>query len=195
MRHRFFARALLAILAVFALAAFRAAPATAPTHRASAVPEAEKAIPVEALEVSFPLDREGDPAVSRSEPSTLLAWPAPGAITSPFGGARHHPGIDIDGVTGDPATAAAPGTVLLAGAAPAGYSGYGNVVMIDHGNGIATLYAHLSKVDVAMGQTVEQGHLIGAIGATGLAFGDHLHFEVREAGKPVDPMLWLSARA
>ncbi|MCU1448794.1 MAG: peptidase [Acidimicrobiales bacterium] len=196
MQTRFSTRALMALLAVLALAAFRAAPVgTRSAHRASAVPEAEKAIPVEALEVSFPLDREGDPAVSRSEPSTLLSWPAPGAITSPFGGARHHPGIDIDGVTGDPVTAAAPGTVLLAGGAPAGYSGYGNVVMIDHGNGIATLYAHLSRVDVAMGQAVEQGQLIGAIGATGLAFGDHLHFEVREAGKPVDPMLWLPARA
>jgi murein DD-endopeptidase MepM/ murein hydrolase activator NlpD len=197
MRTRFFTRALLAPLAALALAAFRPAPAgtAGPAHRASAVPEAEKAMPVEALEVSFPLDREGDPAVSRSEsPATLLAWPAPGPITSPFGGARHHPGIDIDGVTGDPVTAAGPGTVLLAGGAPAGYSGYGNVVMIDHGNGIATLYAHLSRVDVAMAQTVEQGQLIGAIGATGLAFGDHLHFEVREAGKPVDPMLWLPAR-
>jgi murein DD-endopeptidase MepM/ murein hydrolase activator NlpD len=198
MRTRFFTRALLAPLAVLALTAFRAAPAgtAGPAHRASAVPETEKAIPVEALEVSFPLQREGDPAVSRSDPTpaTRLAWPAPGAITSPFGGARHHPGIDIDGVTGDPVVAAGAGTVMLAGGAPAGYSGYGNVVMIDHGNGIATLYAHLSRVDVAMGQAVAQGQQVGAIGATGLAFGDHLHFEVREAGKPVDPMLWLPAR-
>jgi murein DD-endopeptidase MepM/ murein hydrolase activator NlpD len=194
MRTRFFTRALLALAGVLALAAFRAAPVG--THSVSAaVPETEKAMPVEALEVSYPLDREGDPAVSRSSATTLLTWPAPGPITSPFGGARHHPGLDIDGVTGDPVAAAAAGTVLLAGTAPAGYSGYGNVVMIDHGNGIATLYAHLSRVDVAMGQAVEQAQLLGAIGATGLAFGDHLHFEVREAGKPVDPMLWLPARA
>jgi murein DD-endopeptidase MepM/ murein hydrolase activator NlpD len=196
MRTRFFTRALLALVAVLALAAFRANPVeTGAVNRAAAVPETEKAMPVEALEVSYPLDREGDPAVSRSAPGTLLVWPAPGKITSPFGDGRNHPGIDIDGVTGDPVTAAAAGTVLLAGMAPAGYSGYGNVVMIDHGNGIATLYAHLSRVDVALGQAVEQGQLLGAIGSTGLSSGDHLHFEVREAGKPVDPILWLPARA
>jgi murein DD-endopeptidase MepM/ murein hydrolase activator NlpD len=123
-----------------------------------------------------------------------LIWPAPGAITSPFGGARHHPGIDIDGITGDPVAAAAGGTVLQAGITH-GYEGYGNLVLIDHGDGISTLYGHLSRVDVTIGQTIEQGQVIGAIGATGLAFGDHLHFEVRVANHPVDPIPWLPARA
>ena len=97
-------------------------------------------------------------------------------------------------MTGDPVVAAEAGTVVLAGAAPAGYSGYGNVVMIDHGGGLSTLYAHLSRVDVAMGQSVQQGQQIGAIGATGEATGDHLHFEVRVDNKPEDPVPWLAPR-
>jgi murein DD-endopeptidase MepM/ murein hydrolase activator NlpD len=157
--------------------------------------DAAAALPIVAQEASYPADHEAGPEASRSDARPSIAWPAPGPITSPFGGRRNHPGIDIDGVTGDPVVAAGAGTVLLAGAAPAGYSGYGNVVMIDHGGGISTLYAHLSRVDVAMGQTVQQGQQVGAIGATGLAFGDHLHFEVRVADKPVDPMPWLPPRA
>jgi murein DD-endopeptidase MepM/ murein hydrolase activator NlpD len=138
---------------------------------------------------------EANPTPSAPAPPTpALVWPAPGPITSPFGGRRGHPGIDIDGVTGDPVLAAGGGTVVLAGLAPSGYSGYGNVVMIDHGGGIATLYAHLSRVDVLLGQTVAQDQRIGAIGATGLATGDHLHFEVRVDNRPTDPMTWLPPR-
>jgi murein DD-endopeptidase MepM/ murein hydrolase activator NlpD len=133
--------------------------------------------------------------VSRSSaPSTALSWPAPGAITSPFGDHRNHPGIDIDGETGDPVVAAGAGTVTMAGQAPSGFGGYGIVVAIDHGGGISTLYAHLSKVEVAMGQPVQAGQLIGAIGMTGVATGSHLHFEVRVGDKPVDPMPRLPAR-
>jgi murein DD-endopeptidase MepM/ murein hydrolase activator NlpD len=198
MRNRFSTRALTAVLAVFGLAAFRATaagsghelkPPQEPTIDAAA------ALPVVPIEASYPVDREGEPDVSRSDGAPSLVWPAPGKITSPFGDGRSHPGIDIDGVTGDPVVAAGTGTVMMAGAAPANYSGYGNVVMIDHGGGIATLYAHLSRVDVAMGQAVQQGQQVGAIGATGIATGDHLHFEVRVANKPVDPMPWLPARA
>lgn len=134
------------------------------------------------------------PAASRSQGRLVLAWPAVGIITSPFGDGRGHPGIDIDGITGDPVIAAGPGTVVGAGVAPPGLSGYGTIVAIDHGAGLMTLYAHLSRVDVATGQHVEVGQLIGAIGMTGIATGDHLHFEVRVAGVPVDPMLWLSPR-
>ena len=152
-----------------------------PSPRAEAEP-----VPVPAHDAS--------PAASRSQGRAQLQWPAPGLITSPFGDGRGHPGIDIDGVTGDPVLAAAPGTVLGAGPAPPGFGGYGTIVAIDHGNGMSTLYAHLSRVDVATGQTVAAGQLIGAIGMTGVATGDHQHFEVRIAHVPVDPMLWLPAR-
>jgi murein DD-endopeptidase MepM/ murein hydrolase activator NlpD len=90
--------------------------------------------------------------------------------------------------------AAADGTVIGAGAPPPGFNGYGTIVAIDHGNGLSTLYAHLSRVDVATGQRVGAGQLIGAIGMTGISTGDHLHFEVRVANVPVDPMLWLAPR-
>jgi len=190
MRTPFSTRALTAVVALVTLAAFRAVPAgSAHERKLSQEPtiEAAAALPIVAQEASYP------PAGEESA-GPPLAWPAPGPITSPFGGARHHPGIDIDGVTGDPVVAAGNGTVVQAGAAPAGFSGYGNLVMIDHGNGIATLYAHLSRVDVAVGQNVQQGQQIGAIGATGEATGDHLHFEVRTNNKAEDPMPWLPPR-
>ena len=198
MRNRFSTRALTAMLAVFAFAAFRAIPAGS-GHERKPLQEptlaAAAALPVVPIEASYPIDHEGGPDLSLSDGAPSLVWPAPGKITSPFGDHRGHPGIDIDGVTGDPVVAAGAGTVLLAGMAPAGYGGYGNVVMIDHGGGIGTLYAHLSRVDVTMGQSVQQGQQVGAIGATGIATGDHLHFEVRVANRPVDPMPWLPARS
>ena len=192
MRTPFSTRALTAVLAVFGLAAFRAVPAGSGHERKlSQEPtiEAAAALPIVAVDESYPAEAEGQP-----ERSTTFAWPAPGIITSPFGGRRNHPGIDINGSTGDPVTAAGDGTVVLAGMAPAGYSGYGNVVMVDHGGGLATLYAHLSRVDVAMGQAVQQGQQLGAIGMTGAATGPHLHFEVRVDNKPTDPIPWLPAR-
>jgi murein DD-endopeptidase MepM/ murein hydrolase activator NlpD len=195
MRTRLYTRALPALVGVLALAAFRAAPADSGTHPLAA-PRAPRAVAVQGIEVSFPVDPEADPpAPAGGTQRPLLTWPAPGPLNSPFGGRRHHPGIDIGGATGDPVVAAAAGTVVLAGMAPAGFAGYGNVVMVDHGQGVATLYAHLSRVDVAMGQAVTQGQLLGAIGATGEATGPHLHFEVRDGGHPVDPVPWLPVRA
>src|SRR6266542_1811163 len=138
MRSRFSTRALTAILAVFGLAAFRTT-AAGSGHERKPLQEpglaAAAALPVVPLEASSPIDHEGGPDVSRSDAALSLVWPAPGKSTSPFGDHRGHPGIDIDGVTGDPVVAAGTGTVLLAGMAPAGYGGYGNVVMIDHGGG------------------------------------------------------------
>jgi murein DD-endopeptidase MepM/ murein hydrolase activator NlpD len=191
MRNRLSTRALTALFAVFALAAFRAIPAGSGHERKlSQEPtiEAAAALPIVAQEASYPEaaeDKGGTPS---------LVWPAPGKITSPFGDHRNHPGIDIDGVTGDPVIAAGAGTVVLAGMAPAAFSGYGNLVVIDVGGGMLNMYAHLSRVDVAMGQVVQQGQQLGAIGATGIATGDHLHFEVRLDNKPVDPMPYLPPR-
>src|SRR4051812_13198954 len=203
MRTRLSTRALMAILAVGGFAAVQAKPLAAgdvrhvpaePTIAAAAVMPVEGVAPVQNAEAAYPDQHEAGPEASRGDVAADLIWPAPGKITSPFGDHRNHPGIDIDGVTGDPAQAAAAGTVLIAGAAPAAYSGYGNVVMLDNGGGITTLYAHLSRVDVQMGQVVEQGQQIGAIGNTGASTGDHLHFEVRVLNKPVDPMPYLPPR-
>src|SRR5437763_5720210 len=188
MRTRFSTRAVLVGLAPVTALTLRAVPTGGEQGFAPGVPQAAAAVPVDAVEASYPLDREDAPEVSQSEIDAAgLTWPAPGPITSPFGGKRRHPGIDIDGVTGDPVRAAGQGTVVLAGMVP-GYEGYGNLVMIEHGSGISTLYAHLSRVDVTLGEQIEQGQVVGAIGATGLAFGDHLHFEVRVTNHPVDPV-------
>jgi murein DD-endopeptidase MepM/ murein hydrolase activator NlpD len=127
----------------------------------------------------------------------LTVWPARGAMTGWFGEGRRshiHPGMDLDGETGDPVFAAGPGIVTSAGPAPAGYSGYGTTVIIDHGGVVTTLYAHLSSVRVQVGQIVPAGHLVGAIGTTGNVTGSHLHFEVRLANRPVDPRDWLPPR-
>jgi len=100
--------------------------------------------------------------------------------------------MDIDGETGDSIVAAGPGTVVHAGSAPPGYGGYGLTVIIAHGEGVETVYAHLSRVDGAVGQQLSAGDLIGAMGTTGSTTGSHLHFEVRVDGVLVDPADWLS---
>jgi murein DD-endopeptidase MepM/ murein hydrolase activator NlpD len=104
-----------------------------------------------------------------------------------FGDARLHAGIDLRGSVGTPVLAAGDGIVVYAAFQP----GYGNVVVIDHGRAVATLYAHQSRMGVRVGQTVKRGQVIGSVGATGYATGPHLHFEVRLAGAPVDPVPWL----
>jgi len=120
-------------------------------------------------------------------------WPLDGPITSPYGPrwGRMHTGIDIDGVTGEPVIASAEGTVVLASY----YSGYGNAVIIDHGNGFSTLYGHLSSIDVDSGDEVRQGQVVGAVGCTGHCTGDHLHFEIRIDGTPLDPLPYLPGGA
>ncbi|MBC7330523.1 peptidoglycan DD-metalloendopeptidase family protein [bacterium] len=122
-------------------------------------------------------------------------YPVRGSITSGFGMRTHpiyhikkmHTGIDISAHSGTPIKAAAGGEVVFAG----WWGGYGNVVIIDHGGGISTLYAHCSAIYVKKGQSVSQGEVIAAVGSTGLSTGPHLHFEVRKNGKPVDPLGYL----
>jgi murein DD-endopeptidase MepM/ murein hydrolase activator NlpD len=116
-------------------------------------------------------------------------WPVSGPITSPFGmrWGTLHPGIDIGVPTGTPIHAAGSGTVIWCG----WMSGYGNLVMIDHHNGLATLYGHESRVAVACGQDVTTGDVIGYSGCTGFCTGPHVHFEVRANGTPVDPLSYL----
>jgi murein DD-endopeptidase MepM/ murein hydrolase activator NlpD len=133
-----------------------------------------------------------------------MAWPVPGfyRVTSPFGMRMHpvlhvmrmHTGIDIGKngstpIAGASIVAAASGTVISAGYR----SGYGNTVMIDHGNGVVTLYAHQPSggIKVSVGQHVSRGQRIGTVGMSGYATGPHLHFEVRINGSPVNPMNYL----
>ncbi|MGB2953083.1 MAG: peptidoglycan DD-metalloendopeptidase family protein [Gaiellaceae bacterium] len=128
------------------------------------------------------------PADSTPSASGLI-WPVNGPVTSPFGmrWGRMHTGIDIGVPYGTPIRASAAGTVIYAG----WMGGYGNLVVIDHGRGLATAYAHQSQIGVSNGQTVAQGQVIGYVGCTGHCFGPHLHFEVRINGQPVDPLAYL----
>jgi murein DD-endopeptidase MepM/ murein hydrolase activator NlpD len=120
--------------------------------------------------------------------SSGLIWPVSGPVVSGFGprwGSMHE-GIDIAVPNGTAVHAAAGGTIIYAG----GMGGYGNIVVIDHGNGLATAYAHLSAIWVG-GGSVAQGQAIAASGCTGHCLGPHLHFEVRVNGSPVDPLGYL----
>jgi murein DD-endopeptidase MepM/ murein hydrolase activator NlpD len=121
--------------------------------------------------------------------SGRFIWPVNGPVSSPFGQrwGRLHAGIDISAGAGTPIRAAASGRVILLG--PTG--GYGNYVCVGHGGGISTCYAHLSRYSTSSGASVSQGQVIGAVGCTGHCFGDHLHFEVRINGSPVDPLGYL----
>jgi len=116
-------------------------------------------------------------------------WPVNGVVVSGFGmrWGRMHEGIDITAPTGTPIWAAAAGTVIWSG----WRGGYGNAVVIDHGDGLATLYAHASALVVGVGEQVSQGQTVSLVGSTGNSSGPHLHFEVRVNGVAVDPLLYL----
>lgn len=108
---------------------------------------------------------------------------------NPFGGRSYefHPGLDIDGERGDGVIAPAKGTVVKAG----WQGGYGNLIEIDHGNGLFTRYGHLSKIGVQVGDLIERGQLIGLVGSTGRSTGPHLHFEIRLGDKAINPRRFL----
>lgn len=125
--------------------------------------------------------------------SVGFIWPYYGSITTYYGeprGASYHKGIDVDGFGswGTPIGAAASGTVVLAAWDD---WGLGYHVIVDHGNGFRTTYAHLSEIWVAQGQWVNQGDAVGALGSTGYSTGPHLHFELWSGGIPVDPLAYL----
>ena len=124
--------------------------------------------------------------------TTPTGWPTDGFISSPyglrFGGAEFHQGIDIAADTGTPITATADGVVTAAGWSG---SGYGNMVDIDHGNGVMTRYGHASAVAVTAGEQVRRGQIIAYVGSTGHSTGPHLHYEVRLNGQPVNPAPYL----
>lgn len=136
---------------------------------------------------------EGPPA--DWQPVDGFAWPLIGPITSRYGyrtspidGKRRlHTGIDIGVGTGTPIRASKDGVVTRAGPDPV----YGLLVVVDHGDGYTSWYAHASELDVAAGARVTQGQLLSRVGQTGLATGPHLHFEIRVQNAPVDPLLLL----
>jgi murein DD-endopeptidase MepM/ murein hydrolase activator NlpD len=134
--------------------------------------------------------------VSRADPGTgQLRRPSDGRVTSGYGWRTHpifgtrrfHAGVDFGAPTGAPIYAAEAGTVHSAGVR----GGYGNTVVIDHGGGLSTLYAHMSSFAVSSGQRVTRGQVLGGTGCTGYCTGPHLHFEVRVYGEPRDPMNYL----
>lgn len=127
--------------------------------------------------------------------SGRIAWPLEGRFTStfgwrrsPWGGRRSfHTGLDIANQYGSPIRAADAGEVIFSG----WWDGYGKAIVISHGRGVSTVYAHMSRLYKQEGDVVAQGQIIGLEGSTGYSTGPHLHFEVRENGKPVNPMQYL----
>jgi murein DD-endopeptidase MepM/ murein hydrolase activator NlpD len=152
--------------------------------------------PDSALQRRIARERELSRAVYARSPDTPRLWsgpfarPLPGRVTSRFGTRREfngelrsrHWGVDLDGDRGDPVLAANRGVVALVG----DFYYSGNVVYLDHGRGLITAYLHLSQVDVAPGDTLERGSLVGRVGATGRVTGPHLHWLVRFAGVSLD---------
>ncbi len=145
-------------------------------------------------ELVIPVHRTGNNNVSRSA-STNFSWPVDGNITSDYGNRRHpvsgrndfHSGVDIAAPHGTTVQAAASGTVSFVG----WMGGYGRVVIIDHGNGYETLYAHNSQILVNKGQNVNRGSAIARVGTSGVATGPHVHFEVHQNGNHQNPMNFL----
>jgi murein DD-endopeptidase MepM/ murein hydrolase activator NlpD len=128
--------------------------------------------------------------------SGRFMWPVRGRITSVYGYRRHpvwggsnfHTGIDIANTYGTSISAADSGEVIFAG----WWDGYGKAIVIDHGRGLSTVYGHLSRIYVQAKQNVSKGQVIGLLGSSGYSTGPHLHFEIRESGKPGNPSRWLN---
>ena len=136
-----------------------------------------------------------DPGAPGAPSVDGFAMPTNGRVGSPFGPRLHpifgtvrqHTGVDIAGSTGDAIWTSKEGNVIFAG----WKGGYGNAVIVSHVDGIATLYAHMSQIFVSVGDSVDQGDVLGAVGSTGWSTGPHLHFETRVNGVPRDPMIFL----
>jgi murein DD-endopeptidase MepM/ murein hydrolase activator NlpD len=156
--------------------------------------EIEPVPPVEAPAPAPVIVPAPAPAPAPAPPPAVITsgytWPVSGPLNSRFGPrwGSFHSGIDIGAGYGTGVSAAASGQVVLA--SYSGY-GYGNYIIVRHGDGSETLYAHLSSIWVSLGQYVAQGEIIGAVGCTGWCTGPHLHFEVRVGGSSVNPLGYL----
>ena len=143
------------------------------------------------------LETQIETIIKTSNPAFLpTMWAHFGKINNEFGfrrnpfgggGGEFHPGLDIDGEKGDLVVAPASGIVTKAG----WQGGYGNMIEIDHGNGLVTRYGHLSQINIAAGSAVQRGQFIGLVGSTGRSTGAHLHFEVRLNNQPINPRRFL----
>jgi len=133
------------------------------------------------------------PSYKQKATGGRLIWPVKGRLTSGFGrrGSRMHDGIDVGAKQGTPIHAAASGTVVYSDHR---LSGYGNLVILRHGNNLFTAYGHNQRNLVKKGQKVRAGDVIARVGQTGRASGPHLHFEVRRGSRPVDPLAYLPRR-
>jgi len=134
--------------------------------------------------------------VLRERGYTPTIWPVDGTLEGGFGGRRNpfggpgyefHTGQDIEAPMGTPVVAGASGRVSFVG----WQNGYGQLVIVDHGGGLSTRYGHLSHIDVALGQAVSRGELLGKVGSTGRSTGPHLHYEVRINDQAVNPLQYL----
>ena len=191
------ARQIRGVLAQLGLKPDAAAPASGGPFVPVKVPSNDQAFGRALLRVN--IARADASALSNTLLKVPLRKPMTGDIdeSSPFGirtdpfvhEAAMHTGIDFRGDTGDPIHATASGTVTIAGWS----GGYGKMVEIDHGNGVATRYGHLSEIDVDVGDTVRIGQTVGKLGSTGRSTGPHLHYEVRVKGEAVDPQKFLDA--
>lgn len=162
------------------------------------VPAADR---LEADRDGFSVGRAAAAAAPVGSTATPAVRPVAGSIPTAGGfGARwvrgcgacstDHQGLDFAAPTGTAVVAAMPGLVVSAGVS----GGYGEQVLLQHGDGTQTRYGHLSRIDVRVGQVLAAGEQLGAVGSTGVSTGSHLHFEVVIGGRPVDPATWLGAR-
>jgi murein DD-endopeptidase MepM/ murein hydrolase activator NlpD len=157
--------------------------------------ESERQLERESVKLMYKITELSGSKLDNPEATGDFEYPVKARITSPFGPRRHpifgvrsmHSGIDLAAPRGTPIKASEGGLVIYSG----WYGGYGRVVIIDHSKGFSTLYAHMDRISVKVGDRVRQGQTVGYEGATGYATGPHLHFELRSKGKPQNPVLYL----
>ncbi len=127
-------------------------------------------------------------ALSNKTSSRGFSWPVSGKVSRGYSSSANHRGLDICAAEGTPLRAAAPGVVIYTGNK---FSGYGNIVIIDHGHNVATVYGHNKNNLVQMGQSVNRGEVIATVGQTGNATTPHVHFEIRQTSQAIDPRPYL----